>query len=1315
MLLCSLTASAHDFEVGGIYYNITSSDDMTVAVTYRGPRSNDFENEYSGSIIIPSTVNYNSNTYHVTSIGYSALEGCNSLTSITIPGSVTSIEGYAFNGCSSLTAITIPKNVTSIANGAFSGCCSITSMIVAKDNKVFDSRNGCNAIIYTHSNSLLVGCMSTVIPNDITSIWFSAFEGCSNLTTITIPESVTCIEGYAFQGCSSLTAITIPKDVTKIGFDAFRGCSSLTSIIIPDGVTSIETRTFYGCSNLTSIILPNGIMSIENYAFDGCSNLTSITMSESLTSIGDGAFYGCCSLTSITLPKSLMDIGVYAFFGCSSLTSITIPDNVVSVRDCAFRGCSSLTSVSIPNGLIDIGELAFYQCSSLTTINIPDGVTSIGRSAFEGCNKLTSAVIPESSKLASIGESAFSGCNSLETITIPEGVTSIGESAFSDCSNLVSINLPNGLTSIEGLLFYRCSGLKSITIPKNVTTILGRAFFNCSSLTTITIPKNSELTSIGFDAFFGCTSLESIVIPEGVTSIRESAFADCSNLVSITFSKNSKLTSIGYSAFFDCASLESIVIPEGVTSIGYNAFEGCSNLDSITFSENSKLTSIESRLFSGCTSLKSITIPDGVTSIGKSAFEGCYRLASVNIPMGISEIGSHAFFECRSLASSITIPHGVVAIGDYTFYNCSKLISVNIPESVTNIGEHSFYNCGNLTSITLPNSVAQIGVGAFSNCIKLNSINIPEGINSIESSVFAFCESLTSITIPESVTSVGNAAFYFCENLKDVYCNAETVPTTDEMAFASSSYMSATLYVPTSAIESYKSTVPWSHFGTIVSLTDEKVTSITLSHTTATLTEGDELTLTAIVTPDYATDTSVTWNSSNTDVAIVDNNGVITAIAPGTTTISATANDGSGVSASCEVIIEERITSLVIVDPYTEDYFIQDKTEENIIITYTRTFSDTQWQALYVPFEIPITEEFLVNFEVADINNVHQYDYNDDNVTDETVIEAFKVTSGTLEANYPYLIRAKETGEKTIMVTDATLYTTEENSIDCSSVREKFTFTGTYSRMSYNELTPNEGYYTLNNGEWQPMTEGAALEVFRFYLKVDSRNSHAMMARTIRMRIVGENDDNNKFTLTVSAAEYATLYLGYAVEIPDNVEVYYASSVEDDRLKMIQVKGVLPANTGVIVKAKAGDYTFTQTEDTPVAIEGNLLVGTTTNEYITANPGYKYYVLAKADDVVGMYLAKLTDGSFLNNANKAYLPLKSSDLGIFDDETNTEDEGGQLSNRLRFDFGGTTGIQNSEFTIQHSELIYDLQGRHITNTEGLKGIYIINGKKMVIK
>ena len=189
---------------------------------------------------------------------------------------------------------------------------------------------------------------STSVEYDVTSIGYSAFLGCSGLTSITIPNSVTSIGNSAFSGCIGLTSVTIPNSVTSIGSSAFSGCSGLTSVNIPNSVTSIGSYAFYKCSSLTSVTIPNSVKSIGSYAFYGCSGLTSVTIPNSVTSIGERAFNGCSGLTSITIPNSVTSIGSYAFNGCSGLTSITIPNSVTSIGSSAFYGCSGLTSITIP-------------------------------------------------------------------------------------------------------------------------------------------------------------------------------------------------------------------------------------------------------------------------------------------------------------------------------------------------------------------------------------------------------------------------------------------------------------------------------------------------------------------------------------------------------------------------------------------------------------------------------------------------------------------------------------------------------------------------------------------------------------------------------------------------------------------------------------------------------------------------------------------------------------------------------------------------------------------------------------------------------
>ena len=401
-LLGSISAYAHDFEMDGIYYNITS--DATVEVTFRGSYYHSYD-EYSGDIIIPSTVTYSRKEYSVTSIGERAFASCTGLTSVTIPNSVTSIGSGAFWICPGLTSVTIPNSVTSIGYEAFRHCSGLTSVTIG---------------------------------NSVTSIGSSAFYGCSGLTSVTIPNSVTSIGKEAFYNCSSLTSVTIPNSVTSIGQEAFAGCSGLTSVTIPNSVTSIGQEVFSNCSGLTSVTIPNSVTSIGESAFAGCSGLTSVTIPNSVTSIVDGAFSGCSGLTSVTIPNSVTNIGESAFAGCSGLTSVTIPNSVTSIEGGAFGGCDGLTEMKVDanNSKYDSRENcnAIIETSSNTLISgcqttvIPNSVTSIGQEAFVGCSGLTSVIIPNS--VTHIGDFAFAGCSGLTSVTIPNSVTSIGEWAF---------------------------------------------------------------------------------------------------------------------------------------------------------------------------------------------------------------------------------------------------------------------------------------------------------------------------------------------------------------------------------------------------------------------------------------------------------------------------------------------------------------------------------------------------------------------------------------------------------------------------------------------------------------------------------------------------------------------------------------------------------------------------------------------------------------------------------------------------------------------------------------------------------------------
>ena len=345
---------------------------------------------------------------------------------------------------------------------------------------------------------------------------------------IVIPESVTyddveysvvAILG-AFNGCTNLTSVTIPNSVSRIGANAFQNCSSLTSVTIPNSVTAIDDNAFNRCTGLTSITIPNSVKTIGNYAFYACSSLNSFTIPNGVTSIGEYTFSYCSSLTSITIPDNVSSIERGAFSYCSGLTSVDIPNNVTIIGQQAFEGCSGLVSVTIPNSVINIGDKAFSNCSCLVTLTIPNSVISIGGAAFGYCSALTS-------------------------VTIGDGITDIGSQAFYNCSSLTTITFGNGSTSFEDMAFFGCSSLNFVHI-NNVSSWCNNTFKNTSStplyyahhifingeeVHDLVIPN--DVTIINDYSFYGYSYLNSLTIGNSVSSIGNSAFANCENLADV--------------------------------------------------------------------------------------------------------------------------------------------------------------------------------------------------------------------------------------------------------------------------------------------------------------------------------------------------------------------------------------------------------------------------------------------------------------------------------------------------------------------------------------------------------------------------------------------------------------------------------------------------------------------------------------------------------------------------------------------------------------------------------------------------------------
>lgn len=326
-----------------------------------------------------------------------------------------------------------------------------------------------------------------------------------------------------------------------------------------------------------------------------------------------------------------------------------------------------------------------------------------------------------------------------------------------------------------------------------------------------------------------------------------------------------------------------IVIPETityegityrVTSIGYMAFYLC-GVNSVVLPNS--IVTIDSRAFHDCYSLKSINIPRSVKTIGADAFYGCYSLPSIEIPNSVTSIGSAAFWDCEQF-TSFYIPYSVKAIANSTFNGCKRLNKIFIPNSVTSIGNQAFGGCYNLRSIEIPNSITTIGYLAFMGCSGLKDVHIGY-----------------------SVTSIGSSTFE--NSVNNIYCYAATPPTINENTFKT---YNATLHVPASSLAAYFTAPYWSNFWNIIGDAVAPL-GLSINKNSEELQLGEQIKLSATVSPTNASNKIVMWKSSDESIATVDDNGLVTAIGSGECDIIASC---FGIPAICHIEVNNLMVNI---------------------------------------------------------------------------------------------------------------------------------------------------------------------------------------------------------------------------------------------------------------------------------------------------------------------------------------------------------------------------------------------------------------------
>lgn len=440
------------------------------------------------------------------------LEGSNNT---VIPEGVKTIWQNAFAERIHLKSITIPASVTSIVRMPFSDCDSLEEIKVDADNAIFDSRNNCNAIIESATNTLIAGCGKTVIPEGIETIGDSAFERVKTLTHVTIPKSVTEIRGYAFERCENLSTVNLQKGIQTIGYGAFTECVGLTNLIFcgtkadwqavtidEDGREELESvlkyhelvkkekvpatcgkdgsEEYWTCSicdqvylsadmtqNPQELTAPIAIPATGNHSWDNG------VVTEKATTAKEGIKTYTCTVCKATKTEKIAKLKPTNSSTVKKGTKVTIKGYKYTVKNSSevtFTGVKNKkaskisipTTVKIKNKKYKVTAMSEKSLKGVKakTIIVGNNVQTIGNSAMENCKQLTKVTLGKNVK--KIGKNVFKSDKKLKNITIKSTkLKSVGKNAFKGINSKAKITVPKKkYTSYKKLMKGKGQGKK---------------------------------------------------------------------------------------------------------------------------------------------------------------------------------------------------------------------------------------------------------------------------------------------------------------------------------------------------------------------------------------------------------------------------------------------------------------------------------------------------------------------------------------------------------------------------------------------------------------------------------------------------------------------------------------------------------------------------------------------------------------------------------------------------------------------------------------------------------------------------------------
>ena len=845
-------ANSHLATIGNYAFNGCNNTNFT-SITIPA-RVSSIGNSAFGNCSNLASVNFEASS-QLTTIDQNAFSSCN-LATFTIPVRVTSIGNSAFSSCTNLATVTVYAPSCTLGTGAFNNCNSLSDIYVFAD-KVTYYQGATNWSNYDNKISEIPNsgnCGATDHESDVKYV----LTGTSTNYTLTIMKvgETGAMADYGsantpwYSYRDNIEAVVINDGVTSIGNWALSnlGNTNFTSLTIPISVKTIGTNAVYNCQNLETVDIGNGVETIGVDAFKSCSKLENLTIGGSVKTIAQNAFNGCSALTSVTIPADVEEIKNRAFYGCSNLASVTCyATNVPSLGEEVFDGNKDNRKIYVFKDF----ESAYENATNWSSYAEKIEALTPAKSGYCGDPEVNSGenvkweLVGTSGNYAlhisgtgamknyeRYGTSWDSDWESLTSVVIEDGVTSIGDNAFFYLTKIVTLSLGSDVTRIGKSAFGSCKGLTSVIIPNNVTDIDDGAFSGCIDLETISF--GSGVTRIGMYAFQGCTSLSSVNLPDNLTIIGEEAFRGCNNAGFTSIDIPASVTSIGWCAFNNCSNLTTVTLNSN-PYLGDGAFAGIANGATMAMNltatvgasgeywmtfftahnnyqvpagtqifkaelSDDKLTLRELTTDKIVTEGKAVILKSETASItltrttsassndfdtdnslsgvfkssGKEVEDpsttyalnsGAQGVGFYKVPTG-NTIGVGNAYETSSSSTSNFLPFIIVS------GNCGKTgheSEVTWTLTDTNID-------GKFETLTISGTSAMADFGwgyesnssPFCNNTDITSVVIGEGVTSIGNKAFLSCSNLATVSIPSSVTTIGDHAFHSCSNLETI-------------------------------------------------------------------------------------------------------------------------------------------------------------------------------------------------------------------------------------------------------------------------------------------------------------------------------------------------------------------------------------------------------------------------------------------------------------------------------------------------------------------------------------------------------------------